>query len=434
MIGVLFISLAVLVLIGLPVSFAILLSSALAILSLDGALPLTLIVQRIYTGIDSFPLMCIPFFVLAGEFMGAGNISQRLINFANVFVGRIRGGLAHVNILASMLFGGVSGSATADVSSLGTILIPTMNKSGFDDDFSVAVTATSATIGIIIPPSNPMIVYATVASGVSISSMFLAGVIPGILIGLSLMVMSYIISVKRNYQTGERISFRQAIRYCGEGILPLMTFIIILGGILGGIFTPTESAVVAVWYSFFISVFVYKTVKFKDIPRLLLRSALTTASVLFLIGVSSIFGFLLAYENVPETIANFMFSITDNRTILLLLMFLAFLVIGMVMDLSPALIIFVPIFLPIATQIGMTAVQFGLFIISALAIGLYTPPVGAVLFLSCSIGKISLQKATKAIIPFMLMMIIVVLLIMFIPEITMWLPSLAKTNLAGLAG
>ena len=214
----------------------------------------------------------------------------------------------------------------------------------------------------------------------------------------------------------------------------MMTFIIILGGILGGIFTPTESAVVAVWYSFFISVFVYKTVKFKDIPRLLLRSALTTASVLFLIGVSSIFGFLLAYENVPETIANFMFSITDNRTILLLLMFLAFLVIGMVMDLSPALIIFVPIFLPIATQIGMTAVQFGLFIISALAIGLYTPPVGAVLFLSCSIGKISLQKATKAIIPFMLMMIIVVLLIMFIPEITMWLPSLAKTKLAGLAG
>ena len=424
MVLVLFLSLAVFVIIGVPVAYAIVLSSVAAILSMGGSMPLTLIVQKIFTGIDSFPLMCIPFFVLAGEFMSGGNISQKLIDVANIFVGRIRGGLAHVNILASMLFGGVSGSATADVSSIGTILIPTMRRAGYHDDFSVAVTATSSTIGIIIPPSNCMIVYATVASGVSIAEMFLAGIIPGILIGVSLMVVAYVLSVKRGYPTEPKRSLNEILHALAGGILPLMTFVIILGGILGGIFTATESAVIAAFYAFFISTCVYRNIKFKDIPAILLRSALTTAAVLFLIGASSIFGFLLAYAKVPEMIANFMFSITTNKYLLLMLMFLIFLVIGTVMDLSPALIIFVPIFQPIAAQLGMGGVQFGLFIISALAIGLYTPPVGAVLFITCGIGKISIQKAVNAILPFMVAMIIVVLLIMYVEPVTMLLPRL----------
>lgn len=423
MVLVLFVSLAILVILGMPVAFAIVLSSAAAILSMGANMPLTLIVQRIFTGIDSFPLMCIPFFVLAGEFMSGGNISQKLIDVANIFVGRIRGGLAHVNIVASMLFGGVSGSATADVSSIGTILIPTMKRAGYHDDFSVAVTATSATIGIIIPPSNAMIVYATVAGSVSISGMFLAGIIPGILIGLSLMVVAYILAVKRGYPTEPKRNGREVAKALVDGILPLLTFVIILGGILGGIFTPTESAVVAAFYAFVISVFVYRNVKFKDIPGMLLRCALTTAAVLFLIGASSIFGFLLAYARVPETIAAFMFSITTNKYLLLLIMFFIFLLIGTVMDLSPALIIFVPIFLPIAQQLGMGPIQFGIFIISALAVGLYTPPVGAVLFITCGIGKIPIQKAVKAILPFMLAMIVVVLLIMYLEPITMFLPT-----------
>lgn len=424
MVAVLFLSLAILVILGMPVAFAIVLSSAAAILSLGADMPLTLIVQRIFTGIDSFPLMCIPFFVLAGEFMSGGNISQKLIDVANIFVGRIRGGLAHVNIVASMLFGGVSGSATADVSSIGTILIPTMKRAGYHDDFSVAVTATSATIGIIIPPSNAMIVYATVAGSVSISGMFLAGIVPGILVGLSLMVVAYILAVKRGYPTEPRRSGREIAKALVDGILPMLTFVIILGGILGGIFTPTESAVVAAFYAFVISVLVYRNVKFKDIPAMLLRCALTTAAVLFLIGASSIFGFLLAYARVPETIAAFMFSITTNKYLLLLIMFLIFLLIGTVMDLSPALIIFVPIFLPIAQQLGMGAIPFGIFIISALAVGLYTPPVGAVLFITCGIGKISIQHAVRAILPFMLAMVVVVLLIMYIEPITMFLPRL----------
>jgi tripartite ATP-independent transporter DctM subunit len=426
MIVVLLVSLLILIILEMPVAYAIVLSSVFAILSLGASLPLTLIVQMIFNGIDSFPLMCIPFFVLAGEFMSAGNISQKLIDVANVFVGRIRGGLAHVNILASMLFGGVSGSATADVSSIGTILIPTMNKAGYHKDFSVAVTATSATIGIIIPPSNAMIVYAMIAGNVSISGMFLAGIIPGILVGLSLMTVAYYISVKRGYQAEESKPFKEVIILLLKGIVPLFTFVIILGGILGGIFTPTESAVVAAFYAFVISVFVYKSVKFKDIPKMLYRSALTTSAVLFLIGASSIFGFLLAYAHVPQTIADFMFSVTSSKTLLLLIMFAIFLLVGTIMDLTPALIIFVPIFLPIAMQLGMNGIQFGIFIIMALAIGLYTPPVGAVLFITCGIADLSIQKAVKAILPFMAAMIVIVLMVMYIPSLTMAIPNMFK--------
>lgn len=424
MVGLLFGSMLVLVLIGIPVSFAIGLSTVFTIVFSDIQVPLTLITHKIFTGIDSFPLMCIPFFIVAGEFMGAGDISQKLIGLADIFVGRIRGGLAHVNILASMLFGGVSGSATADVTSIGSILIPTMNNVGYDEDFSVAVTATSATIGIIIPPSNAMIVYATLAAGVSIADMFLAGVIPGILVGFSLMAVAYVISVKRGYQCGEKMSWKMKAKAFGEGIVPMFTFVIILGGVLGGIFTPTESAVVAALYSFILAVFVYRTVKWGQIPRLLFNSAVTTASVLLLIGISSIFGWLLAYAHIPEVIAEFLFSITTNRYILYLLIFMMILVVGTFMDLTPALIIFVPIFLPIVQKLGMDAIQFGIFMIVGLAIGLYTPPVGTVLFVTCNIGNITIEKAVKAILPFMGAMMVIALLVLYVPQVTLWLPHL----------
>lgn len=424
MIALLFISLFALIILGVPISFAMGLSSIITLVFGDINVPIAMVVHRIFVGMDSFPLMCIPFFIITGQFMGAGNISTKLIDMANVFVGRIRGGLAHVNIVASMLFGGVSGSSNADVTSIGSILIPTMKDAGYDDDFSVAITATSATIGIIIPPSNAMIIYATLVSGVSIADMFIAGIIPGILVGLALMIVAYYISEKRKYPKGEKVSFKDKMKAVKNGIIPLFTFVIILGGILGGIFTPTESAVIAALYSFFLAVFVYHTVKWKDIGKILKDSAILTATVLLLIGVSSIFGWILAYAHIPEQIAKLIFSITTNKTLLLLLIFLSLIVVGTFMDLTPALIIFVPIFLPIVTQLGMGPIQFGLFMIISLAVGLYTPPVGTVLFTTCAIAHMEMEKTIKAISPFMVAEMSVAILVAFIPSLTLFLPAL----------
>ncbi len=424
MIVILFVSMLALIALGVPISFSVALSTIFTIVTGGTNIPLTLVVQKMFNGINSFPIMCIPFFMVAGEFMSAGDISNKLINLANVFVGKLTGGLAHVNILASMFFGGVSGSATADASSLGAILIPTMEKAGYDKDFSVAVTATSATIGIIIPPSNVMIVYATVAGSVSISGLFLAGIVPGIMVGLGLMIVAYIISKKRGYNTDTSMTLKDVPKALLEGILPMITFIIILGGILGGIFTPTESAVVAAFYSFILSVFIYKTVKFSQIKKILFKSALTTSVVLLLIGVSTIFGWMLAYGKIPVIIAETIFAITDTKWIILLIMFFVFLVVGTFMDATPAVIIFAPIFLPITQQLGMDPIQFGLILVVCFAIGNYTPPVGAVLFVTCGIGKISIDKAFRAIIPFMLSAIVVALLVIYVPAITMTIPRL----------
>ena len=424
MVFVIFASFGIFMILGMPISFAIFLSSAFTIVTSLPLVDITLIVQRVFAGMDSFPLMCIPFFILTGELMASGNISQKLIDLANLFVGRIRGGLAHVNILASMFFGGVSGSSSADVSSIGTMLIPTMSKAGYSVPFSVAVTASSATLGLIIPPSNAMIIYAMVAGSVSISQLFLAGIIPGILIGISFMIGSYIIAIKNDYGAEARIPLNQVLRVLGSGIVPLFTFVIIIGGILSGIFTPTESSVIAALYALMLSTLVYKTVKLTDLPAIILKSALTTAVVLFLIGVSNIFGWILAYGHVPEMIMNFMYSITQNKHALLLMIFFALLVVGTFMDCAAALIVFVPIFLPVVQGIGIDPVHFGIIIITALAIGNYTPPVGVTLFLSCNIGKISLEKGTKAILPFIGIAIIVELLIIFIPQVSMFIPNL----------
>lgn len=424
MVLVLFGTMFLFIALGVPISFALGLSTVTALVTFAPDMPLMLVVQRMFTGINSFPIMCIPFFILAGEFMSAGDISYKLIDLANVFVGRIRGGLAHVNILASMFFGGVSGSATADASSLGAILIPTMNKNGYDNDFSVAVTATSAPIGIIIPPSNVMIVYATVGGSVSISGLFLAGIIPGILVGVGLMVVAYLICVKRGYDVDTSLEWSKVPKAILNGIPPLITFVIILGGILGGIFTPTESAVVAAFYAFCLAVFAYKTVRLKDIPKVTRRAAVMTSVVLLLIGVSSIFGWLLAFAKIPVVLAEALLSITSNKYLLLLLIFLCLLVVGTFMDATPAVIIFAPIFLPLVQKLGMDPIQFGIILVVSFAIGNYTPPVGAVLFITCGLGKISIDKAFKAIVPFMISTVIVALLVIYVEPITMFLPRL----------
>lgn len=423
---ILFASLFILIAFGVPISFSIGISSVVTLLLTMPDMSLTLVAQRLFAGIDTFPLMCIPFFVISGEFMARGNISDKLIDFANVFVGRIKGGLAHVNVLTSMMFGGVSGSAQADVASEGPVIIPTMVKAGYDRDFSVAITATSSTIGMIIPPSNAMIIYSTIATSVSVTAMFIAGIIPGILVGLAQMIVSYIIAKKRNYPKVPKMTLKEKVMAVLRGIPPLINFIIIMGGILGGVFTPTESAVIAAFYSFFLAVFCYRTVKFKEIPDILYRSAITTASALFLIASSNIFGWLLAYANIPQHIANAMLSITSNKVGIYLLIILLLIVVGCFMDMTPALIIFVPILLPVVQQFGMNPIQFGIMIVVALCIGLFTPPVGAVLFLSCSIGKVSLEKVSKAMIPFMISMIIVLLMVTFIEPLTLWLPSVIK--------
>ncbi len=423
MIGILFGSFFLLILIGVPISFAIGLSTVATITFGIDTLSAGIFIQRMFAGINSFPLMCIAFFILSGDLMSNGDLTKNIVKFANVFVGRIPGGLAHVNVLGSMMFGGVSGSANADVSSMGPLEIGMMRAAGYHKEFSVAVTVASATIGIIIPPSIPMVIYASSAGGVSISDLFIAGIIPGVLMGVSMMITCYIIAKKRNYPKEAKHTFQENVRAILEGIPTCFLFVIIMGGILAGIFTPTEASVVAALYSFILSVICYRTVSIRQVPGIMINSALSTAVVLFLIGVSTAFSFILAYAKVPQLVTNLILSITDVPSLIFILMFVVFLIVGAIMDTSPALIILTPIFLPLAESCGMDPVQFGLFMIVALSIGLYTPPVGAVLFIGAKIGGVSIEQASLACIPFWIAVSIVVLAIIFIPELTLWLPS-----------
>lgn len=423
---ILFVAMFLLMFIGVPIVFAICAAGALALLLAGVDVPLTLIVQRAFTGMDSFSLCCIPFFILTGQFMASGDLSRRLLRMSEVFVGRIPGGLAHVNVLTSMLFGGMSGSSCADVASEGPILMPIMHEAGYDDGFTVAATATSATIGVIIPPSNMMIIYAMVAGSISISDMFLGGIIPGILVGVAFMVVCYIVARRRNYPKGAIMTRAQKRQALLQGLPPLFTFIIIIFGTLLGIFTPTEASIVAALYNFILAKFVYKTLKWKDLLKMFVATAYMTAGVMLLIGVSSIFSWLLAYTKIPDMLVGAIFSLTNSKYPILLLMMLVFLLIGMVMDDAPACIIFVPMFLPVAMQLGMNPIQFGIWCVMCLAIGQYTPPVGAVLFLSCKVGNCSIEKATKALIPFFLANVVCCLLVLFIEPLTTWMPAVAK--------
>lgn len=407
--------------IRMPITFALAASSILTAISLE--LPLMAILLQMVKGIHSFSLMAIPFFILAGEIMSQGGISVRLIKFANVIVGRMRGGLAQVNVLSSMFFGGISGSAIADVSSIGAMLIPMMQKSGYDTDFSVGITVTSACQGVIIPPSHNMIIYAVAAGGVSVGRLFLGGFIPGIMLGLGLMITSYILSVIRKYPKGEKVSLREALVTIKDAFLGLFTAVIIVGGVISGVFTATESAAIACLYAFVITFFVYREIPLKQMDKILLQSLKTLAMVLGLLTACNAFGWLMAYLRVPMLVTHGLLAISDNRIVILLLINLMLLLLGTIMDMAPLIVITTPILLPIVTTLGMSPIHFGVMMVLNLAIGLCTPPVGAALFVGCSIGKIKIEKVSISMLPFYFVMVTVLMLITFIPQLVLFVPT-----------
>ena len=414
---------ALLLVLRVPITFSLALASIATATYLN--IPLMAIVQQMVQGVKSFSLLAIPFFIIAGEMMGQGGIAEKLINLANVLVGRVRGGLAMVNVFDSMFFGGISGSAVADVASTGTIIIPLMNKKGYDEDFSVAITVTSATQGVIIPPSHNMIIYSVAAGGVSVGRLFLAGYVPGMMIGFSLAIMTYIISVKRNYPKERKYSLKERLKIFGDAFLGLMTAIIIMGGVITGIFTATESAAVAAIYAFIITFFVYKEIPLKAFKSILYNTLKTLTMVMTLIASASAFSWLMAYLRIPAQATEFLISITDNKILLLFLINVLLLLLGMIMDMAPLILIVTPILYPVVVgKLGLSPIHFGIILMINLAIGLCTPPVGSALFVGCAIGKVSIEKATKAMLPYYLAMVIVLFLVTYVPQITMFVPNL----------
>ncbi|PKL08157.1 MAG: hypothetical protein CVV51_10355 [Spirochaetae bacterium HGW-Spirochaetae-7] len=415
-------------LLQVPITFTLAIASVITAIYLD--IPLMAIVQNMVQGVRSFSLLAIPFFIIAGEMMGQGGISRRLILFSNLLVGRVRGGLAQVNCLASMFFGGISGSAVADVSSIGTILIPMMKEKGYDDDFSVGITVTSACQGVIIPPSHNMIIYSLAAGGVSVGRMFLGGFIPGIMLGVGLMIVSYVFAIKRGYPKERKYSWKEALVISKDAILGLMTAVIIMGGVISGIFTATESAAVAVVYAFLITFFVYREIPLKALKGILYSALKTLAMVMALIAAASAFGWLMAYLRIPALATQALLSITHNKIALLLLINLLLLLLGMIMDMAPLILITTPILYPVVVgALGLSPVHFGIMLILNLAIGLTTPPVGSALFVGCAIGKIRIEKVIKTMLPMWLVMVTVLMLITFVPEITMFVPDLVMPQL-----
>ncbi len=414
-------SFAVFVIIRLPVTFALIASALISALSMG--VPPMAVWQRMVQGVQSFSLLAVPFFILAGEIMLSGGIAQRLVDFADVLVGRIRGGLAQVNILSSTFFGAVSGSATADVSSVGATLIPLMVKQGYDRDFSVSVTVTSACQSMIIPPSHNMIIYALAAGGVSAGRLFLAGIVPGCILAGCLMLMTYLITIKRNYPKGRKYTLREAAIVTKDSALGLLTIFIILVGVTTGYFTATESAAIACVYAFFITFFVYRKIHLSEMYHILIRAGKTLAMVLSIIAAANGFGYMLSYLRVPMLITSWILSVTDNHILLLLLINALLLVLGCIMDVAPLIMITTPILMPVIKSIGMDPVQFGMVMLLNLAVGACTPPVGLTLFTGCAVGKIPIEKVMKSILPFYTAMVGALLLVTFFKPISMFLPN-----------
>ncbi|MGD8521258.1 MAG: TRAP transporter large permease [Desulfobacterales bacterium] len=414
-----------LVVVGVPIAYAIGIASLITALVIG--IPLEAILLKVSDGVDNFSLLAIPFFVFAGALMAEGGMAWRLVNFANIFVGFIRGGLAMVNVLASMFFGGISGSSIADVSSIGSILIPMMKKEGYDDEFSVNITITSGTQGIVIPPSHNAVIYSYAAGGaVSIAQLFLAGFIPGVMIGLSLMILSFIMATRRNYPKGRMVPLREAIKTSGQAFMGLVTVIIIVGGVIGGIFTATESASVAVIYAFLVTLFVYRDFKFRQLPQLFHGVIKTVCIVMILIGFASGFAYLMALMQVPAKATHFFLSISTNKYVVLALINIMLLILGTIMDMAPLLLICTPILLPVVTSFGIDPVHFGIIMMLNLSIGLVTPPVGSTLFVGCAIGKVSIERVSRKLWPFWLSMFVILMLVTYFPMISMWIPLLAR--------
>ncbi len=418
-------SFLVLMMLGVPIAFCIALATMSSMLVNIELMPAaSTVAQRIATGLDSFTLLAIPFFVLAGVLMGRGGIARRLIEFARALVGFLPGGLAFVNVIASMLFGAISGSAVAATVAIGGVMHPKMIENKYAPGYSAAVNVTAATTGLIIPPSNVLIIYSLASGGVSIAALFIAGYVPGILLGLSLMVVAGVIAHRQGYGTTVRASLTEIVKRFADAALSLSLIVIIIGGIVGGIFTATEAAAIAVVYALFLSMVVYREVRPSDLPDALVDAAITTAVVMLLIGTSIALSWLLAYENIPQNIGSALVAVSDNKFVILMIINVLLLVVGTFMDMTPAILIFTPIFLPVVTQLGVHPIHFGIMMVFNLCIGLCTPPVGTVLFAGCGVARISISQIIRPILPFYAAMFVALLLVTYVPEITLMLPRL----------
>ena len=417
--------LVIMLLAGVPIAVALAVSSIAAILPVlnTGAAVLTG-AQRIFSGISVFSLLAIPFFILAGNLMNKGGIAIRLINFAKLFTGRIPGALAHTNAVANMLFGAISGSGTAAASAMGSIIGPIEEEVGYDRDFSAAANIATAPTGLLIPPSNVMITYSLVSGGTSVAALFMAGYIPGILWGLACMIVIYIFAKKKGYASTKRFTKSEKIKVFFQAIPCLLMIIIVIGGIISGIFTATEGSVVAVVYSLILSLFFYRSIKVSELPKIFLDSAEMTGIIIFLIGVSSIMSWVMAFTEIPKAVSTAMLSISDNRYVILFIVNILLLIIGTFMDMTPACLIFTPIFLPICTSLGMNAVQFGIVLCYNLSVGTITPPVGTILFTGCKVGGVTIESVISHLLPYFVMIIIGLLLVTYVPVLSLGLPSL----------
>jgi len=414
---------ALLLFAGVPVAVAIG-TAALAglVVSLDPAPAATVIAQRMATGLDSFALLAIPFFILSGQLMNRGGIARRLIELAKVVVGRLPGGLAYVNVLANMLFGSISGSSVAAAAAIGGFMSPLMKREGYDREFSASVNIASATTGLLIPPSNIMVVYSLASGGVSIAAMFIAGYLPGLLLGFALMLVAGVIAWRRGYPVGEKVPLGVAGRIFLDALPSLLLVAIVMGGIILGWFTPTEASAIAVLYTFILSVVVYREIAWLALPRLFTEAAATTAIVLLLVGTSMGMSWVMSSANIPQTISAALLAVTDNKILLLILINVLLLVVGTFMDMTPAVLIFTPILLPVVTQFGMDPTHFGIVLIFNLCIGLCTPPVGSVLFVGCGVSGTTIARVWRPLLPFFFAMVAVLLLVTYWPAVSLALP------------
>lgn len=415
----------VLLVLSVPISIAIALSTLITIsvmLPFDSAL--MVVTQKLASGLDNFALLAIPFFILSGNIMNRGGIALRLIELAKILGAKLPGSLFHCNVLANMMFGSISGSAVASAAAMGGIMSPLQKKEGYDPELSASVNIASCPTGLLIPPSNTLIVYSLVSGGTSISALFLAGYLPGILMGLGVMLVAGIIAKRRNYPKGEKINFTVFGQKLIDALPSLLLIVIVIGGIIGGIFTATEASAIAVVYTFILSVFIYKELSFKELPKVILDSAVTTAIVLLLIGASSGMSWAMANADIPYLIQDAFLYISDNPIIILLAINIILLIVGTFMDMTPAVLIFTPIFLPIATDIGIDPVHFGIMMTFNLCLGICTPPVGSALFIGCSVSGVSIDKVIKTMLPFFFVLFATLLLVTFIPEISLALPKL----------
>ncbi|MDU4401201.1 MAG: TRAP transporter large permease [Citrobacter koseri] len=416
-------TLGIMLAIGGPVAYAVGISAIIGAWYID--IPLEAVMIQLTSGVNKFSLLAIPFFILAGAIMAEGGIARRLVNFAYIFVGFIRGGLSLVNIVASTFFGAISGSSVADTASIGSVMIPEMDKKGYPRDFAAAVTASGSVQAILTPPSHNSVIYSLATGGtVSIAALFIAGILPGLLLSFTLMVMCVGFAHKRGYPKGERVPFRQALKIFVDTLWGLMTVVIIMGGILSGIFTATESAAIACLWAFFVTMFIYRDYKWSELPKLMYRTVKTVTIVMILIGFAAAFGAIMTYMQLPMRITEAFTSISDNKYVILMCINIMLLLIGTLMDMAPLILILTPVLLPVTTALGIDPVHFGMIMLVNLGIGLITPPVGSVLFVASAVSKQKIEQVVKAMLPFYAVLFLVLMLVTYIPAISLFLPKL----------